>query len=189
MTETTLTETGGGTRFRQINCGLALHRVPDRIVTTELAGHLERHVGHHWFAVVMFADGRGAAMGATNHTPAPAEPALQAMAKWAVALNRDLHEDGHWIVAWSPHEQCPVLIWRDADGDIHLAVEVAVDKRDPRGMDAYDKPRILDIGAEALGTLRAQVMQADVMGRQKVNLAQGGEALARRLAAEGTSIH
>lgn len=187
MTEATTTP--GGTRFRQVNCGMTLHRIPDNIVTTGLAGQLDRHVGHHWYAVVMFADGRGAAMGATNHTPAPPAETLNAMAQWAVALNRDLHEDGHWIVAWSPGEQCPVMLWRDSDGDIHVAVEVAVDKRDRRGLDAYTRVRILEIGSEALSALRTQVMKAAVLPRQQVNLAQGGEALAQRLAATGGRIH
>jgi hypothetical protein len=189
MAEDTETETGKGTRFRQVNCGMPLHRIPDQIVTTGLSGQLARHVGHHWYAVIMFADGRGAAIGAHNHTPVPSEDKIEAMARWAVALNRDLHEDGHWIVAWSSAEQCPVLLWRDADGDIHIAIEVAVDARDPRGLEAYDRARILNAGAEALTVLRAQVMKAAVLPNQQVNLAQGGEALARHLAAMGGRIH
>lgn len=183
MDETMGTVAGEGTRYRTVSCGLTLHRLPDSIVTVGLGGQLERHVGHHWFAVVMFADGRGIALGATNHTPAPPEEAIAWMAKAAVALNRDLHEDGHWIVAWDPGQRIPVLLWRDADGDLHCAVEIAADAARGHPLEAYDRARLMEIAGEALAAVREQAMKAAVASRQQVKLAQGGEALAHRLAA------
>lgn len=130
---------------RRINCGMRVHGVPENIVMASLAGHLHRHVSPGWYAAILFSDGTGLALGETDDVPEPAEHVIQWMGRVAMTLNRELHQGGHWIVAWSDSLE-PVLLWRDGDGDLHVAVEVAV-KADK--LDAYGLDRVVQFAAEA----------------------------------------
>jgi hypothetical protein len=120
-------------RGRAITAGVSQHRIPDTIVTRGLGGQLSRHVGPGWYAVVLFADRRGVAAGEMDDSQTPTEPVAKWMADIAAALNHELHEDGHWVVAWTPNGSSGpqgevVLLWRDGDGDPHVACEVAPTK-------------------------------------------------------------
>jgi len=151
-------------RGRGIACGFPLHRVPDGIVTAGLADQMARHVGRDWYAAVMFADGRGVAAGQAASTPAPPESLVEWMAKAATALNKDLHQDGHWVVAWAKAVGI-VLLWRDGDGDIHLACEVAPGRGER--IEDYDKARLLDIASDALAGAVAQIAKL-ALGRHQM---------------------
>lgn len=163
-------------RGRAINCGLALHRVPDRIVTTSLADQMHRHVGPGWYAVVMFADGRGVAAGEKDDTAAPPEWAVDWMAKAAVALNKDLHEDGHWIVAWAPAGE-PNLLWRDGDGDLHVVTEIACKADRPETLAEYDRARLLNLASESLAEATALLAKLALSKRQTIRNALGESPL------------
>lgn len=139
-------------RARMIQASVSQHRVPDRIVKANLAHQLDRHVGGDWWAVVMFADRRGASFGRSADTLPPPRWAEEWMAKAAAALNHDLHEGGHWVLAWGK-DACPVALWRDGDGDLHTAWEIGFDEgRAPTAetLETLDKAWLLDRGHQAL---------------------------------------
>jgi hypothetical protein len=159
-------------RARVVNCGMRLHGVPDRIVPVDLAGQLERHVSPRWYAVVMFSDGQGVCMAAHNEIPSPAEHVTQWMVQAAIALNHQLHQGGHWVVAWSDAGE-PVVVWRDGDGDIHVAVEVSV-KADQ--IEGYDIRRVVDMAAQALAESRERLRWLERSSAQVVKLAQRNSA-------------
>lgn len=163
--------TGGSrkARARTVDCGLRLHGVPDRIVTVDLSGQLVRHVGPNWYACVMFSDGRGVCLGADDAVAAPPEHVVNWMAQTAVALNRELHSNGHWIVAWSDAQE-PVILWRDGDGDIHTAVEVAAKVET---IEAFGIDRVTQFAAEALAESRNRVALLELTRSQIVKRAQG----------------
>lgn len=162
-------------RARTVDCGMRLHGVPDRIVGTDLAGQLQRHVCPGWYAVVMFSDGRGVCMGVHDEIPSPPEAAVQWMVQAAVALNRELHHGGHWVVAWSDAQE-PVLLWRDGDGDIHVAVEVSV-KADK--IEGYEVQRAVAMAGQALAESYERVRWLENGPQQIVNLAQRNSAARR----------
>lgn len=168
-----------GTRYRTLSCGLLLHRVPDDLVHRDLGPQMTRHVSRDWWAVVMYADGRGLAFGETDTSQPPGIHVLDWMAKAAVALNRDMHADGHWVVAFNQAEQYPMALWRDRDGHLHVAIELAADVRDPRGLDAINKARLLEIADEALATHRARVGELELQPWQV--LGPDGQPIAGRL--------
>jgi hypothetical protein len=160
---------------RTVDCGLRLHGVPDRIVSTDLAGQLERHVSPEWWAVVMFSDGKGVCIGVHDRIPSPPEAAVQWMVQAAIALNREIQAGGHWVVAWSDAQE-PVLVWRDGDGDIHVAVEVSVKAEQ---IEAYEVSRAVAMASQALAESRERVRWLENGPQQIVNLAQRNSAARR----------
>lgn len=104
-----------GTTARMINCGRALHRVPDETVYANLKDHLDGAADEvEWYAVVLLSNGFGHIRGREERTaPPPAEP-LERMIDLAVVLNRDLHHGGHWVVFWADDRM--TALWRDGAG-------------------------------------------------------------------------
>lgn len=155
-------------RKRAVRCGVRLHGVPDQIVMASLAGQLHRHVGADWYACVMFSDGDGICLGARDGVVPPPENVIAWLADKAIVLNKELHNNGHWIVAWSPAHE-PVLIWRDGDGDIHVAVEVSAKAET---IDTFDRVSILTQAAKALSEARERVGFLELGRGQTHRLAQ-----------------
>lgn len=140
-------------RVRSLSVGVRVHGVPDNLVTAGLARELAQHVGADWYAVVLFSDGGGAAMPAYDSVPSLSDDVLRWMAETAAHLNRHLHSGGHWIVAWSNAGE-PVLLWRDGDVVMRVAVELAV-KAD--GLAGYGVERVVEFAASALAEMRTQL--------------------------------
>jgi hypothetical protein len=160
---------------RKFKVGYRVHTVPDVIVIADLAGQLERHVSPGWYAVVFFADGRGAAMGADAATPTPADYIVSWMVKVAVALNRQANHGGHWVVGWADRQEA-TLIWRDQDGDVHVAIEVDCK---PSNVESYTAEHLIQLGEKGIAEWHMRNSWVDATGNEVVNLAQRA-ALAQR---------
>ena len=161
------TATSRTVRGRAVKCGVSQHKIPDDIVIRALGGQLTRHVGPGWYAVVMFADCKGVAAAETDDCRTPSDDVASFMATVAAALNHHLHEDGHWIVAWTPNggqDGEIVLLWRDGDGDPHAVVEVAAAGTDR--LAALDLNAVLPNAEVALRLAAAQRAKLALSSRQ-----------------------
>lgn len=127
------------TGSRVVDCGLKLHSVTnDRTVFAGAAEDVATFAaenGGDWYACVMLSDGRGALRGPNLWGLAPSAKRVQLMLDVAVHLNRYLHHDGHWILAWKPHADELVAIWRDRDGDAQFPIDFS-----DRGDTLCDQP-------------------------------------------------
>lgn len=117
----------GGTG-RLLDVGKVLHRVPSEIVHARLREDLDTYCEGPWYAVILYDDGRGSMRGVERNTSAPEEEVIDRMVEFATRLNVELHNGGHWIVAWGASRLS--AIWRDGDGDMH--VDICFDDPWPR---------------------------------------------------------
>lgn len=111
-----------GTTQRIHDCGHATHSLGDDLVTVGLVDQLNHHLGSSWYACVTFSSGRQTMRGLYPTTPGPNHHVRDTMLRTAARLNRDLHHEGCWIVAW--HLERLVFMWRDWDGDLGTMVQV-----------------------------------------------------------------
>lgn len=153
---------------RRLKVGYRVHTVSDLIVTADLMGQLQRHVSPGWYAVIFFADGQGVAMGADVATPAPADYIVSWMAKVAVALNREANHGGHWVVAWADRQEA-TLLWRDRDGDVHVAIEVDAK---PSQVESYTAEHLIHLGEKGIAEHHMRNAWLDPSQKEIVNLAQ-----------------
>lgn len=152
----------------KLKVGHRVHTVPDFIVTADLMGQLERHVSPGWYAAIFFSDGSGVAMGADAATPTPPAYIVSWMVKVAVALNRQANHGGHWVVAWSDRQEAS-LIWRDQDGDVHVAIEVDAK---PSQVESYTAEHLVHLGEKGIAEWRMRSSWLDPSKNEIVNLAQ-----------------
>jgi len=117
-----------GTTQRILHCGHATHRLDDSMVIVGLVDQLRIELGTSWYVAVTYSDGRVIMRGLTDRTPGPNFHVRETMLRTAAKLNRDLHHNGCWIVAW--HLDRLVFMWRDWDGD--LAFMTQIDEPWPR---------------------------------------------------------
>lgn len=109
------------------------HQVPADIAAAGLTGQLNRYASGQWTGFLLYGDGFGIAMPSSPTVPELPDELWQHLRLWSEALNREMAEDGHWIVAWDHTEGEARLLWRDGDGDLQIVIEI------DHGM-----PRILD---------------------------------------------
>jgi hypothetical protein len=145
-----------------------VHTVNDFVVTADLRGQLDRHVSPGWYAVVFFSNGRGIARGATADTPTPAPYILNWMMKVAEALNRQANHGGHWVVAWADRQEA-VLLWRDADGDVHVAIDVDAK---PSQVESYTPAHLIALGEQGIAEYHTRNSWVDPSQKEIINLAQ-----------------
>lgn len=149
--------------------GPKFHAVPDLTVTHRLLQHLGEQVGDHWFALVLFGDGRWVARGSQDWIkPQPAT--LDLMQRAATALNVQAAEGGHWVVAILPQARELVAMWRDADGDVHVVVEY--DHKIPQ-LHGWSNAELAGQAAAALNAYRLQAAKVDVAPGQMIRRALG----------------
>lgn len=92
-------------------------------------------------------------MSAHDNVAAPSDAVLGWMTEAAANLNRQIHSGGHWIVAWS-HAGEPVLLWRDGNGAMRVAAELAVRAE---ALPDYAAERVVQFGARALTEMRTRL--------------------------------
>lgn len=92
-----------GTTRRLVDCGQALHPVPDDEVFDRLIPHIEDTAGLEgpWYAVVMLSNGQGQCGGLVETSRRPPDDVFERMVDLAIKMNRECHHNGHWIIAYS----------------------------------------------------------------------------------------
>jgi hypothetical protein len=93
------------------------HKVPDHIVVRHLIDDLDEYCDGPWSAVLIKSNGAGILRCAAGAPSVPGDVA-EKMIAIADMLNRELHFEGHWVVAWADSEI--TLLWRDIDGDLQF---------------------------------------------------------------------
>lgn len=106
----------------KVNLGKTLHHVPNEIVMAGLADDFRDVLEPGWYACVLLSDGRGALSGATPFTARPGDDVCERMMEVAGLLNREHHNGGHWITAWSGGIMH--ILFRDGDGDLQFCMEI-----------------------------------------------------------------
>ncbi|CAB4144177.1 hypothetical protein UFOVP469_16 [uncultured Caudovirales phage] len=96
----------------------ASHRVPPPIVQARLREDLDETVEGAWWSFVIYDDGRAALVPQSPFAPRPPLSAEARMMEIGVMLNRELHHNGHWVVAWADGQIN--ILWRDGDGDLQF---------------------------------------------------------------------
>lgn len=157
-------------RARLVDAGQRLHDVPNEIVIAGLREQLDKHVGPGWWAMVLYSDGRGLGRGKHGGVRSPAQPLYDRIRGFAIALNRELHCGGHWVLALNKAQEIHCL-WRDADGDLHGCMEVVGDGREK--IENWKDADILPLGAKALAMISAKLEQLELRPDQQVKRAQG----------------
>lgn len=98
------------------------HNASDANAVRRLIDDLDEHCEGPWTAVLIKSNGRGIMRGTHGAPPVPGDVA-ERLIDLATMLNKELHLEGHWIVAWAGDEI--VLLWRDGDGDLHFTINFA----------------------------------------------------------------
>lgn len=101
--------------------GLRFHNIPDFIAQAQLDRDLTDLLGIGWYALLLKMWGDGIFAGYSHVTPIPPDDVLQKMLDVSKKLNRDLHHDGHWILAWHRAQRL-ALVWRDNDGALQFDI-------------------------------------------------------------------
>lgn len=145
------------------------HQVPNEIACAGLNGQLDRNVPGGWYAWLLYSDGRGLAMPRDAGTTVPRAEIWNHCRQIAEQLNHHAPLDGHWVVAWSSRDQEARLLFRDADGDLQVVVEI-----DARGMGILQRP-VHDVVGQAVQAVQTQREIVKGLGadRPTVRLAQG----------------
>ena len=111
-----------GTTVKRVHCGRSLHRVPTEVVFAGLREDCAEFLGQGWYACVLLSDGSGVLRGNRERTKEPAQEVRDKMLAVAVMLNREQHNDGHWVIAWADGRLH--MLWRDMDGDLQFVFEI-----------------------------------------------------------------
>lgn len=148
------------------------HSVTASNVITGLSGQIDRHVGTRWVASIVFADGFGVTMAARTSLPLPAPHVCEWMEQSAIALNREATGgSGHWVVAINLRKGEPVLVWRDDDGDIRIAMEIST--KGTTALEDYSPTRICELGLRALDDAHRAIEEMNLGRFGTIKLAQG----------------
>lgn len=145
------------------------HTTPTPVVLMGMTGQLERHVGPHWTAAVIFSDCRGVTLTADPSVKLPPRRACEWMESTVYLLNLRINHGGHWVVAWTIGGE-PVLLWRDGDGDPHVAIEIAAGANN---LHLWGIDRVEAQAEEGWHRAHELVSQMDLAKRQQVKLAAG----------------
>lgn len=145
------------------------HDVPDGIAIAGLIDQLNHNTSGQWTGFLLFESGRGVSM--------PSDPALgkldptlwNHLRDWCEGLNRMLHSDGHWVVAWDHVRAEARLLFRDADGDLQVVVEI------DEGVPKIFNWAVMDALNQAAIALEIQRNKVRDLGadRPTIRLAQG----------------
>lgn len=145
------------------------HDVPNRIACVGLYGQLSRYSGVRWTGFLLYGDGNGISVPSGSDVP-DLEPELwNHLRLWVEGLNRNLAEDGHWVVSWNHDRGEARLLFRDADGDLQVVVEI------DQGMPQILSWRLIDVLNQASAALAIQRQRVRDLGadRPTVRLARG----------------
>lgn len=107
----------------EFRCAPGLHRVPDGIVQAAVADQLTKHIGRNWIACLITSLGHGVIRGSAAGVGTPDRNIQSLLTGIAIALNKHESREGHWVVAMNLDEHEVAAIWRDQDGDVHLAID------------------------------------------------------------------
>ena len=100
--------------------GKAAHWVPDEISGLRLKEDITEMCGPHWWAVILRAGGEGAIMPSHVFCKPLSQDRMEWLLDVAVELNTELHQGGHWVLAWSP--KAFTALWRDHEGGLQFEV-------------------------------------------------------------------
>lgn len=157
-------------RARLMDAGQRLHTLPNEIAIAGLREQLDEHVGPGWWAMVFYADGRGMGRGQHPMVAGPAQPLWERMRGFGIVLNRELHLNGHWIVALNGAREVTCL-WRDGDGDLHAVWEVIPDPGTK--LEDWKDADILALAAQVLAETAKKIGLLELNADQQVKRAQG----------------
>lgn len=145
------------------------HRVENDVACAGLIGQLNRHVGKRWTGFLLYADGSGISMPSGPDVPAIGADLWNHLRGWAEALNAQMADGGHWVVAWDHAAGEARLLFRDDDGDLQVVVEI--DERMPKIL-LWAPHDVLRQASAALAIQRTKIndLGAD---RPTVRLARG----------------
>lgn len=113
---------------RLLNAAQA-HTLDDRWLGARLIGILEADAkGNGWWAAVLRANGeiqyRYAVPPGKDPVEVLPDPDKREFARQLVmALNREVHYEGAWIVAWYDGSRRWSMFWKDWDGDLNCIVD------------------------------------------------------------------
>lgn len=99
------------------------HRIADSVVMASLRDDLDEFAGRGWYACLLLGSGHGIMRGAADWGRKPNVARRDLMREICVALNRQEHRGGHWVVAWNTGDDEMVVLWRDKDGDLQFTVD------------------------------------------------------------------
>lgn len=145
------------------------HDVPNEVAAAGLTGQLTRYCSPEWTGFLLYGDGNGISMASSPAVPALAEELWQHLRGWVEALNRELSEGGHWVVAWDHQAGEARLLFRDGDGDLQAAIEI--DQGMPKIL-GWPVLAVLNHAAAALST-REDMLRGLGKDRPTIRLAQG----------------
>lgn len=163
-----------GTTMRIQNCGHATHKLEDELVTCGLVEQLCEELGTSWYACVTFASGRMVTRGINRTTPGPNNQVRDTMHRTAAKLNRDLHHNGCWIVAW--HFDRLIFLWRDWDGD--LAFMTQIDEPWPR-IQRWSVIEFCDRIEASFEAFREMLRTVELKPEHTIKKAQGQQSATR----------
>lgn len=101
------------------HAGQKLHDVEDRAVSASLIGQITKEAPTGWWAVIPESNGRLHLRKLMRVLP-PSEEQQRFACDLAVDLNVGANCGGMWVVAWETGDMALHMIWRDADGDVHV---------------------------------------------------------------------
>lgn len=106
-----------GDGVRLLRLGTRLHNVSDEAVSYRALDDLVQFTEtDDWYAAIAFSDGRILLRPALKDAPPIPPDVCEKMIEIAHIANRDLHHDGHWLVAAG--DGYITAIFRDASGDV-----------------------------------------------------------------------
>lgn len=145
------------------------HDVPNEIACAGLHGQLTRNAGPRWTAFLLYSDGNGISMPSAPDVPDLGPELWNQLRVFAEGLNRNLAEGGHWVVSWNHDRGEARLLFRDADGDLQVVVEIDDGMPMILSWSLFD---VLNQASAALAIQRERIMELGA-DRPTVRLARG----------------